>query len=629
MAASTVLVPVAWGDSPEPKAAPAAAKLVFEDERALKVGWPRLEAGLELEVCNTGDKEGTFQPRLVGFDFEIDDQPAQMADVAAIGPATVTVGAGKCAPLSIDAGLQSPDAGDYTGVVVLRTPTALVRREVTITAPKANQTNAVPLVEEVGIRALRNGMPAELKIDRPASLPLRGRGERLLVPAKDETIGVLQSGPHRLFVIVDGAPTPSNSPRYLPIRLAGSDETGTYTGTVDLGVGEAVATPIKVKVEASDSWWVAPALITLGLGLALLTLLHLQRWRPERQLHDRRRELSELYRKAKDSFDAHYGQSRFGEYGPDLAAIAVDQATLDSSIRRYANDNVLFKRDSDEFKQIVRTLHEAEADAAFFADQEGFGKTLTALETTVTEFQADYPDSVPRFIEHAAARLKGCALPLGAATTINGEAKAYIAFAAVWKKIAREVKRLEAWVAQLEQANLDDSERKLLATAKAKVNEAKMELRDAEDAASLESVGAQRDLRRAYGLLAVLGSKYGWAPEAEQVHARALEDIRSESFVIGMPQGLDDLIARAQGLPLVGFVTEAVGRTVRRAADAAVLLIAILAAILVAWPTVVADETFGSWRDYLLALGLGGTSAAAAKGIVDVVSQLRRPERVE
>ncbi len=108
MAVSAVLVPAAFAGSAEPKAPPAVAKLGFEDERTLKVGWQRLATGPELEVCNTGDKEGTFQPRLVAFDFEINDKPAQSVDVARIEPANVTVEAGKCAPLAITARTQVP-----------------------------------------------------------------------------------------------------------------------------------------------------------------------------------------------------------------------------------------------------------------------------------------------------------------------------------------------------------------------------------------------------------------------------------------------------------------------------------------------------------------------------------------
>ena len=145
-------------------AEPRAPAFAFEDERALKVGWPRLADGFELEVCNTGNKEGAFEPRLVGFDFEVDDQPANSGDVVVVSPQEVTVATGKCQPIRLRGGGQAPDAGDYSGVIVLRTPSALVRREMTVSAPRANQTKAEALADEVGLRAERDGMGDDLSI---------------------------------------------------------------------------------------------------------------------------------------------------------------------------------------------------------------------------------------------------------------------------------------------------------------------------------------------------------------------------------------------------------------------------------------------------------------------------------
>jgi hypothetical protein len=36
------------------------------------------------------------------------------------------------------------------------------------------------------------------------------------------------------------------------------------------------------------------------------------------------------------------------------------------------------------------------------------------------------------------------------------------------------------------------------------------------------------------------------------------------------------------------------------------------------------DDTFGTWRDYVAAIGLGGAAAAASKALFDTLSQLRR-----
>lgn len=88
-------------------------------------------------------------------------------------------------------------------------------------------------------------------------------------------------------------------------------------------------------------------------------------------------------------------------------------------------------------------------------------------------------------------------------------------------------------------------------------------------------------------------------------------------------------MAVAQGPLPSGYVLEVLRRAARGAADVAVVALAFVTAVVAALPTVLADDTFGTWRDYLLALGLGGTAALAAKGVVDLAGRLGRRDRVE
>jgi hypothetical protein len=39
---------------------------------------------------------------------------------------------------------------------------------------------------------------------------------------------------------------------------------------------------------------------------------------------------------------------------------------------------------------------------------------------------------------------------------------------------------------------------------------------------------------------------------------------------------------------------------------------------------VLSDDTFGTWRDYVAAIGFGGAAAAASKVLFDTIGQLRR-----
>ena len=142
----------AFGVNP---AAGADPPLAFADEHELKLSWARLSEGVSLDVCNMSEARVTATVTLAGFGFQVGSKTASDGTVVIAEPPSLALGSGKCTLISLRAG-QSPDAGKYAGTLALHTPTAFVRRDVTITGPKGNTTRPKSPVEEVDLRASRN-----------------------------------------------------------------------------------------------------------------------------------------------------------------------------------------------------------------------------------------------------------------------------------------------------------------------------------------------------------------------------------------------------------------------------------------------------------------------------------------
>ena len=142
------------------------------------------------------------------------------------------------------------------------------------------------------------------------------------------------------------------------------------------------------------------------------------------------------------------------------------------------------------------------------------------------------------------------------------------------------------------------------------VEACRREMLDAAKTTDLESAQVAKELNEVYARLSIIGARKGvWIPTAA--------DVANDPF---------DPAAQLAGAP----ATAGVGPPARRdrwlrrrhrranrqnLVQFLVLALAVTTAILVALPTVFTDDTFGTWRDYLAALGLGGVAAAAAKGL--------------
>jgi hypothetical protein len=607
----------------------AAPRLIFEDERPLTASWSRLASPVRFDICNLGALATTALAKLAGFDIQRTKAPAVTTEVLSLKPANLTLPARICKTLTLRRGAATPDTGEFSGVIVVRTTpkegtASLIRRNLTVSLAAGESPKPLKAAaDEIVLRAKRDAPGGTITLEDPASLPLAVRGgfTAASAPPRDTVIGLLMNGDSRARVIVNGSLSDEEGVPVLPIRLEANSATGTYAGTVDLATGEADPSTVTLKVEASDGLRWALAAVLLGLlGAALLTWI-VEKWLPRRDLRDRARDLLEHYRKKKEAFDEVYG-ARFPGYRPDEANVRRYQAAVDASITRWSKDNLLVDREGEDFKRVVTMLQEAEADADLFGDPEGFGAELTKLAAARDAFTAAFPRTAPKFMRLAVDRLTGKPLPVGGATAVAAEAQAYVALSTEWTELAVRVKRLDLWIELLRKKTLTGPDEAKLDAGAEKVGVARQQLLDVEDAEQLAEWGLGRKLERAYQDLTGPGLRQRiWYPTQEDVAARPFEPRARVTFGVGAGIAA---IAHEIG----GFAATGLDRSARSLVQLLVLGIGLVTAILAGLPTVFSDATFGSWSDYLAAFALGAASGAGAKGIFEVWQRLRRRERV-
>jgi hypothetical protein len=624
--------------------ASATARLAFLDERPLTIKWGDLRAGQSVSVCNVGDRPARVRARLVGFAFARGDNPVEQANVLGEPTGPKRLRPGTCASLEVRSVAEAlaPDPGEYTGVLVLVGPRGLVRRSVTISIPADKKGAIKGLVEEVVFVAKRDGRPFKRTASpTQRSLPLKAAktNETLPIPkANDVLLGVLQNEGDRARVYKAGAGSASRGVFSLPIRIEGANKAGTYSGTLDIaGTGKADEA-VKMKLKVTDSLWWPIGTILAGAAIVFLPMALSQRWRIRWRLWRRRRKLKEKYEDAEASFLAFYCEATFKDYRrPSDTAIRKRAEEIRVALRDYGRDNFLFDRTSEEFKKIVRVLEATEADAAKFGAKEGFGKTLADLEDEMkglSRFLAKNRDFAgkrekPAFVGSAIDLLKGGQLAVGAATVKGAEAERYTALSKRWQPIAKELKRYESWARRLaesaDQMPVDD--RRMLHAAGAEVSEAKNDLFAALTAADLDAVATDEELRAAYGRIAYLGERYAVPerPPLEEGEADVAE-AKTETRSLGASL-FGGWLSSATFQEIPTALGEAFERSVRWLADAATIGFAVATGVIVGLTALYADGTFGTWKDYLTALGLGGGAGIISKGLVDAITQVRRRER--
>lgn len=659
-------------------------RLAFVDDRPLIMKWNELAAGISFPICNASTAQVQLGARLAGFKFTVADAPVRLATT--LEPAMVprSIGPLSCAAVRVKArGTRTPDPGTYTGVVAVFGPSGLLRRELTISVPKSGATpgEGRSVLEAVTLTARREALPpwektSELNHSRTLAFVPKVAGKQPPLPPPETLLGTLQHDDtgDRARVLVDGKPRQGTHGRLLlPIRVEGADKVGTYKGA--LGVAAGGADPIKVEATVKVGDWISLAIATIILGalLATIGLLWLQRWQPWLHLRRRRNRLTTTYEKAERAFESEFANKPFVSYAVTPTSVAAYCSDLKEALDRYRHNTFVFDRASEDYKKIVRMTQTAEDDAAVLADG-AVGKSLSALQTSLKKFIEElagdpdfqYPRGHPSFVVRAARLVWPTApvkpgsdeaasaeLAVGQPTSIASQADSYVALIGVWTAMSEKAKRYLRWTLYLQSkaGEMQWEDRRILASAAARIVEAKNEMFDAVDADELKSLETEADLQRAYGALAYLGARYGWSPPPsdtsfEELLERArvvelTERAQSRHYLYRAvetapdvtPEQMAKMLAAESSavgeLPEINAaLTETVARSIAWLGDAGALALALATGVVVGLVAFYDQETFGSLNDYLKALGLGAGATVIAKSLVETLAQIRRVERV-
>jgi hypothetical protein len=657
---------------------PADSPLVFVDEEPLTLTWEKAKVGDQVVVCNLGqDPLQDLQAKLIGFNFPKDNADILQPPEGPNFQDTLT--SDQCTSVQIKAqeGAELSTAEYKGGLVGSAAGIDEIVRNITIQVPKPTVKGVVDNVVLTS-RRWSGFFSAKHTEDFRLYLKLEGEGD---LPsdlysesdAGDKAIGVVSSEDSPAYLYVNGKPNYSRRTDgvvTLPIEVRELGKVGTYAGSLrEPGSG------VKIEVRVTHAFYWALAAILLGTAIAFLLLLWRQRWNPKSQLKQRCSDLVRNYRTAERHFQRWFENYKnralegnqsytvvesIGKYKPDEDSVVKYQRDFWREFERYAQDNWLFDTSKDDFKKLVKTLETAESDAQQFGEQKGtdgrsdsrFGGSLKDLGAALESFdkflRKEYGEErTPALVKPAANLLKGGPLAVGAVQKITTQAKEYVTLIENWRKMAIEIKQYTLWYIRIwATQGMTPRHREMLERAGARLIEAKNEMMDAKDTATLANLGTAEDLKRAYGTLAYLGSLYGvWeAPEAqkeqEQREEGAVaimllqkEEVKISEFAsvytdsnqnlvetLPDPQ-FDEWLNEAKYVPLTSEKVARIERNRRWLGNVIALGLILLIGILPLLLQAYSDKPWGTLRDYVAAFLLGAGAAVVAQ-FSDTVKQL-------
>jgi hypothetical protein len=651
-----LLLAIAWAGAGARQATAGEVRgLVFADGRPLSLSWKEAQAGTTVRLCNVGRTDArSVKATLSGFAFEQGSQRVDDAAVVKRVMASSPISAGSCVQLRVQVKPKTKvDRKSYTGVLAATSAGAgIARLPVTIAGPEvspkpAKVAGARETAELQGTRRLP-WKAAHLEDGGMVPLEPPKAGEKLEVgeqcgdPKSGATtacpfVGNLYHGADVAHVYIGGKPESTKGAMLVPLRVDGADEVGDYEGSLDLAQTGKAEDAVKVKLTVTDAWWSALVAVALGAALPILLQLRSGRWRPERLLHDRRRELKDEYSAAEGRFRAK-APGFAGIHRPTDQSIEGYSAAVDRAIRAYAKSSLLFDNESDAYKKIDKSIALAEEDAKCLGSDDGLADSLKGLrdelKTLAAFLRRQYPvPETPALARMAAAVLKGGALAVGEATKRAAAADGYVEVLKQWHEMARQVLRYEAWARLLAPSVSSEAEKRLLHRAAAKLYEVRFELLAASSAAELEHLGTSRDLDTVYQSLIELESSVGPVVLPAEPD---LAEMQVEWQAVGV-EHVRGLLALGDATlhTVEGWIDQAADLTVRAArsvqitkkawlwvADVAVLLFAIAVGIVTGLSLVYFGKTFGTFSDYLTVVFVGAASQVLAKGVLDQVAVL-------
>lgn len=628
----------------------ASGKLSFEDPNSLTLTVAQAKNGENVNVCNDGNAQlNSLKASFVGFKFQEHKTPIKASDVFTSLSMSSWLEAGTCTSVGIHLNSAiDPDPGVYKGVILISAvkddgTTDRISLNVTIESQAPKTT-----MDKLILTATRNGpFFRDVHLDI-GFLPLQPTiGRDTSTPASEgNLIGTIDYEGRLGSVYVNGPVDTQGEIYTLPIRINGLKDVGTYSGKLDLsGLGNTEQTvPIEVKVTDHIGW--AIAAIFVGLALALITMFIMQRWRYELELNRRRNVLKKNYDDAKRIFDSLSEDFVFKNYELDDENIIKYQTDFDNAFKVYKSSYLFFfDTNSEEFKNLIKSLETAENDAKVFGNPENqkslFNQSLQSLHVSLKSFRdflnKQFPHSQirrPNFVQFAADLLNGKHLKVGQAEKIKTKADEYVDMIIQWKNMAAKIRSYRAWGMKLLEKEIELSktlepmtigDREILRQALGRVEEASNELLDATETSDLTRLGSAEDLKGAYNYLSYLGGRYKvWVERADEI------TVIKHFFLFHRLQSNQEMFQEenwflSNPLYISPEVVAVIQQATRWLSDAFILILGTILALSTGLTLLYFGKTFGKWEDYLAAILLALATPTLVKFLTDALKQFGIP----
>ena len=621
--------------------------------------WDQVRSGADIVVCNYGNLSlPSLNVTLDDFNFKINERHVDDKSVLDLSPFKMSLNAWTCARINISvadrlAGEVLPDSGRYKGELVISGQGAgTIRKEISIYVQTYECT-----LDSLNLTATRDfSFLSKAHLDY-SYIPLKSpeNGYSPALPKNGTLLGFVYYKGHIGNITVDSEDYKTEAGlTWMPIRIDGLDEVGTYSGKLSLAGINNNLSSVKVVVNVTDFViWPIIMLIT-GLVIALKSLIYLQKKRIIKEIKARWDQVKAGYKNVKFPTLGLGRQMEsekiFKSYeSPSDDDIDNYEKALFGALEHYAEGKWLFDPGDQEFKKIMKALEDAEKDLELLdaSNMKGFRKSLEALNRDlidlmgflVTEY---YIFEAPSILKSTANLLEGRALQVGEAEKIKDKSESTSDLIKRWMDIARKIKKYYNGIASLDAMPWDKSpeDSDCLLKAYSKVIEANFKLMEVRDSESLENIGIDSNLKDACSHLAYLTIRYEkwassekatipelrWSNEAKVMsYGGTITQLKNVMIAPGHDLlGLLMNLTSTSGTPLKMAEIEKAERWV---GDLGVLLLGFSATVLIGLNQLYFGKTFGTALDYFTAFLLGVSTETLLSGLRGTIAQFDNPLR--
>jgi hypothetical protein len=622
------------------------AGLVLRDSAPRTITYEQLKAGrARVVVCDDGAGSARdLRIRFERFGLQQEGQPISVRDALQPPRAPRTLRSGRCAALHV--ALRSHitiTRRAYRGSLAISSTAGAVRLALTLVGPDPNAP--VPVVPAAAADAT-----LELHIERSAIglhphllgggvLPVRASvaGRTPELPVAGTVIGMLVDDTHRAVVrVADPRPRRDSADPdvwLLPVTVSGADTPGTYTGTLDLAPAAAADPTVPAKLTVSDNWLRRALAVALGALAAFVVQLWVRNWRVAFRWWRRLRQLRDAYVDA----GVDFGTSASWEVDPPTpGSVWTYTNRIRRTIKQSSSWFAFFDSGSEAYQGVVKSLSYAEEDIRCLRLELRSHlyelQSATRLVLAVLAYRSPQ-DEAPACVTRAAGLLSCGALGVGGAQKLAKLAERHTSYLLDWKLLFERALEYETICGQLAVAKKNggvgttgDDARQLDAT-RAKLQQALVELFEAEDRDAFEATGKTAKLDAVGNELSVLRQVYQRAAQSAVTlnpHAGALVAQRHQGPSAADVRGrLRDLIRVADGVYIRDAQPVGSVERVRQFGDLLVLAFSFAVGVVATLVVVDSGATAGSGEDYLVAFAAGATSQV----VISLLSELRDSDR--